>query len=978
MMRKTRKTVSILLLLLMLIQIVPMGASAGKLEVYWGQDYPYDDESPSPCTVMFYHEAGVSNYEFTLYKDNKSVYSVRIEEGMTNGSWWEEEAVFLTEFAKNGSGSYHFTVSSLEGGGWDIDEAKIIETKTSGKFNYTQPKTKLAVPTITSNKDGEVAWKGDSNSVHYVIDTFVEYTNGETYDPDYVPGFYWEQDFYSFEHDLKDTLQWLEEYDAKRFPYNQATVKIKVRAVPEDVRDYQPGDYTDWIVVKKAGGGTTPEPEEPKPVDRSSVDKKYYDGAKLVYDLGIMPAVYTNPKKEITRGDFAVALTALLGLKETAKGLEDTKVFSDVEAGTELNGCINAIYYERLLSGYSSTSFQPDTAISCTDICKVLVTALGYKEAAESYGGYPSGYIRTAHSIGVMDGVTADTSAPVTAEQLAQILANASEINLMEQTQWVAGYGAVYEKTDKTLLLNSMGLEKYTVTVSFASNNTKAKVTGKVYNKNNLKGIATEKTMSIQDIDILNYKNKDMKLYVLNGTILCGFELYDANVVLNKGEKTTQNPGVSLEFDVYGYTKYKMNDGEYKPIPKGTEYWMTDGKDGSKSVSFTFATEDESRTKTKNYSITLNNKHTVTYMVNEEVYQTQSVGYGKSISAPNVTTLGNRFGGWIGLPDTMPNYDITVSALVLPEEKTYTGTVVYKDQPIQYATVLKNGSYLAMTDEQGNFSFTAPQGEMMVTAAYENMNQTFSFDGTETNLGTLTLTDISTAVMGAIPMKDVEGLEQLITDADRNYVATEGNTVSVHFSSGYAPSDTEMDTYQTANYPQYQEIVETDITLYKSIKGTTEKIEPINETDSLIAITIPIPAQKMGMVEYKVLRKHEDQIETLTETPNEDGEYIVVKEDSVTVYANKFSAYTLIGIKAHPQLYITTVKEQNSSVQVDVIFPEKESESAILYVAFYGESGELLKAVTKKDFSESNLLESVSGTKEIKAFVWDEQLIPLN
>ena len=78
-MRKQRTGISILLLLLMLMQAIPFGVSAKGLEVYWGQDYPYDDESPTPCTVMFYHEAGVTNYEFTFYKDNKKVYSATIE-----------------------------------------------------------------------------------------------------------------------------------------------------------------------------------------------------------------------------------------------------------------------------------------------------------------------------------------------------------------------------------------------------------------------------------------------------------------------------------------------------------------------------------------------------------------------------------------------------------------------------------------------------------------------------------------------------------------------------------------------------------------------------------------------------------------------------------------------------------------------------------------------------------------------------------
>ncbi len=980
MVRKTRKIVGILLLLMMVMQIVPVGVGASGLEVYWGQDYPYDDESPLPCTVMFYHEEGITNYEFTLYKDNQKVFSERIEEGLTDDSWWEEETVFLTEFAENGSGSYHFTVSSLEGDGWDIDEAEIIETKTSGKFIYTQPSSALTAPTVVSNKNGEVTWQGTHNgTAHYIVDTLVEYPD-ETYDPDYAPVFYWDNS-YSFAEVLEETLKWFEENDPERFPFNEATVKIRVRALPEDIRDYQPSGYSDWIIVKKNGSGSSQEPEEEKPVDRSSVSKEYYEAAKIVYDLGIMSWVYDEPEKEVTRGELAVALTAITGMKEMAKGLEDLTIFSDVEKGTELNGCINAVNQSGLLSGTENGVFSPDDEVTYAQICKVLVDALGYGPMAEYKGGFPTGYMYVVSREGIAEGITGlSKDSAVTTEQLAQLLANALETKIMK-VEYQFQYGSwqeVYKITDKTLLLNDMGLELYTTHVNFANNNTKAKVSGKYYNDDNLTGTAvSNKTLTVKDLDILNYTNTDMKLYVSNNEILCGLEYYDGEVVLEKGETITTNDSVSLDFEVYGFTKYKMNDGEYKPLPKDTIYWMTDGTDGRKTATFTFATEDESLTQKKTYYITLDNKHTITYLLNGEVYQTQTVGYGKTITAPTVPNLGVRFQGWIGLPKTMPDYDITVSASVLPEQETYTGTLVYNDEPVSNATIFVGNSSQILTDAQGTFSFNTFPRELMLTVYYEGMTQTFFFDGEENELGTLELESAAVNIVGAKPLQWVEGLDALLTDADYAYASMEGNVVSVQLSSGYAPEDTAMDEYRSSNYSDYEEIAEMDITLTKITSGEIEKNVQINETDSSIEISIPIPTEQKGMAEYVVLRKHGDNLESLTATPNADGEYIEVGEDSVTVYAKKFSVYSLIGFRAHRTFYHATVTKNVESVQVDVIFPEEENEKAVLYVAYYGENGKPLKTVTKKDFTETNTFDAVSGTEEMKVFIWDDAMNPL-
>ncbi len=56
------------------------------------------------------------------------------------------------------------------------------------------------------------------------------------------------------------------------------------------------------------------------------------------------------------------------------------------------------------------------------------------------------------------------------------------------------------------------------------------------------------------------------------------------------------------------------------------------------------------------------NTHTITYVLNGEVYKTEELSYGATIIPPEVPARGEAaFGGWKKLPDTMPDGDVTVT-----------------------------------------------------------------------------------------------------------------------------------------------------------------------------------------------------------------------------------------------------------------------------------------------------------------------------
>ena len=80
-----------------------------------------------------------------------------------------------------------------------------------------------------------------------------------------------------------------------------------------------------------------------------------------------------------------------------------------------------------------------------------------------------------------------------------------------------------------------------------------------------------------------------------------------------------------------------------------------------------------------------------------------------------------------------------------------------------------------------------------------------------------------------------------------------------------------------------------DLSIQKKINST---ISPITDTGSL-KIEIVVPFQKGKKNNVKVYRFHNGNVDVLTETRSPSGEFIVVGENSISIYASKFSVYAI-------------------------------------------------------------------------------------
>ena len=88
-----------------------------------------------------------------------------------------------------------------------------------------------------------------------------------------------------------------------------------------------------------------------------------------------------------------------------------------------------------------------------------------------------------------------------------------------------------------------------------------------------------------------------------------------------------------------------------------------------------------------------------------------------------------------------------------------------------------------------------------------------------------------------------------------------------------------------------------ELTVEKTVtaNGVVEPKQTIHDAGVLLKTTITLPAELQGKSGYVVYRLHDENVHVLTETPNENGEFITVSADKtqITICARLYSEYVI-------------------------------------------------------------------------------------
>lgn len=136
-----------------------------------------------------------------------------------------------------------------------------------------------------------------------------------------------------------------------------------------------------------------------------------------------------KPDNNITRAEFAVLMTRLLNIENITYTSYD---FDDV-SGHYAKDQIQTIYKKGIINGYGDGKFGPDDNITYEQAIKMMVGTLGYSIDAETFGGYPDGYITQAQNLKITKDINAVYTQPATRGVVSQLIFNALEINIKRQ-----------------------------------------------------------------------------------------------------------------------------------------------------------------------------------------------------------------------------------------------------------------------------------------------------------------------------------------------------------------------------------------------------------------------------------------------------------------------------------------------------------------------------------------------------------------
>ena len=124
----------------------------------------------------------------------------------------------------------------------------------------------------------------------------------------------------------------------------------------------------------------------------------YAEAVNTLADMGILNGDKEgrfNPDKTITRAEATVIICKIMGVADEASKIKQS-TFSDVPSNYWAVGYIAKANELGIVSGYSKTKFGPKDPVTCQQMLKMLVCAIGRADEAIENGGWPDGYIEVA------------------------------------------------------------------------------------------------------------------------------------------------------------------------------------------------------------------------------------------------------------------------------------------------------------------------------------------------------------------------------------------------------------------------------------------------------------------------------------------------------------------------------------------------------------------------------------------------------
>jgi len=244
---------------------------------------------------------------------------------------------------------------------------------------------------------------------------------------------------------------------------------------------------------------------------------------RFAIGVGFLEKEEYNSQKEVTRAEFAGILVRAMQLvdldyekeqwKSNALGADTTtteqtvaeNIFTDVDASHPYYYEIQLAKQYGIMEGISSIQFAPEYGITVCESVKVLLSVMGYKVQADAYGGYPEGYTNLAQTTGLLKNVKGSITDVITNHDVAQIIYNALDVELLE-----CDFSTnTYEFSDETFMT---GILKYGKVKGTVTDNGYTSIDGNSTIGHN-KLTVNDITVTLKDSYASDYIGRQVEMY---------------------------------------------------------------------------------------------------------------------------------------------------------------------------------------------------------------------------------------------------------------------------------------------------------------------------------------------------------------------------------------------------------------------------------------------------------------------------------
>lgn len=179
-----------------------------------------------------------------------------------------------------------------------------------------------------------------------------------------------------------------------------------------------------------------------------------YEAADLFVSSVVGEDLFVGAEDEmVNRGDFVAAVAKLFKQDRVYSG---SPIFTDVsDSDANYNAVSNACINGWISSG---DKFFPYNNIKLSEAVKIIIWAANYDRHAENSGGYPMGYMMTAHRMELLDCITKNANDEITVSDAIIMLSNALKVEAIGVGK-ISGSNVQYDFLGTTIAYELYGLE---------------------------------------------------------------------------------------------------------------------------------------------------------------------------------------------------------------------------------------------------------------------------------------------------------------------------------------------------------------------------------------------------------------------------------------------------------------------------------------------------------------------------------------